>query len=446
MALRDPLLTELKGIILSLKNEKQIMKDCNPKVQLFCETLEKIYRKGLKQPGSIFGLIRRDYWCWIEALPHYTWNDKINPLFSLALETCQNSSKVRTHQGKGRCFLRLSLMKKIINVPISQLLKNPKLTEYWYDPSTSIIANELLKESLMSMLFLVTDIDFELNIKNASFLDETWQIPVYKHYELVPCRDLGIIVRHIKNRIMLADVKPGSVAGEDDKLEPGDIIDELFGESMYGASKGKISKLMCDHEGWPIYISVVKCHLLNGKIFSPIHERLAVLRKEYANFKEPKEREPIKKKIPSHAQLPRDALDEVPISSPEGSAGYRVKYIDKVHVGKEGGVNLIEGSINSVIKQKEINPKDVWLELAETDIIIKNLETRNTELKHSYTEISSCGRRTDALTYFAYIAGDTTCTISKSFVCYVFKSQTEEEAKIILCSIAQGFGRTTWFV
>ncbi|XP_070579872.1 uncharacterized protein [Ptychodera flava] len=445
MALRDPLLTELKGILLNLKDEQQAIRDGNPKVKQLCENLENILRKGLKQPGSLFGLNKRDFWCWVEALPNYTWNDKINPLFSLAIETCKNSPKLKTHQGRGRCFLRIALVKKIVSVPIEQLLKNPKLTEYWYDPATSIIGNELLKESLMSMLFLITNINFELNLKNASFLDESWQIPVYKHYELVPCKDLGVIVRHVKGRVMVADVKPGSVAGEDEKIEPGDVLDELFGDSLYDCSRGKISQLLYQHEGWPIYVSVIKCHLKNGKIFSPLYVRLGILRKEFKNFKEPQERDP-KPRIPPHAQLPRDELDEVPISSPEGSAGYRVKYIDKIAVGQDGGVNQIEGAIMSVIKKHEKNPQDVYFEMGEKDVLVTNIRSRETAFTHSYTEISSCGRRTDTLTYFAYIAGETTCTLSKEFVCYVFEAKTEEESKTILCSIAQGFGRTTWFV
>ncbi|XP_077980111.1 uncharacterized protein LOC144435389 [Glandiceps talaboti] len=356
MALRDPLLTELKGILLKLKDEKQAIRDSHPKVKQLCETLENILRKGLKQPGSLFGLNKRDYWCWIEALPNYTWNDKINPLFSLAIESCKSSPKLQSHTGRGRCFMRIALVKKILGVPIEQLLKNPKLTEYWYDPATSIIANELLKESLMSMLFLITDIQFELNLKNASFLDETWQIPVHRHYEMVPCKDLGVIVRHIQGRVMVADIKPGSVAAEDDKIEPGDVLDELFGESLYRCSRGKISQQLYQHEGWPIYVSVIKCHLRNGKIFSPLYERLAILRKEYKDFKEPEEREP-RKRIPPHAQLPRDDLDEVPISSPDGSAGYRVKYIGRVDVGQDGGVNQIEGAIMSIIKKHEKQPQ-----------------------------------------------------------------------------------------
>ena len=34
----------------------------------------------------------------------------------------------------------------------------------------------------MSLLFEVTDLDFQLGIENSSFLDKTWTIPVRRVY------------------------------------------------------------------------------------------------------------------------------------------------------------------------------------------------------------------------------------------------------------------------
>ena len=50
--------------------------------------------------------------------------------------------------------------------------------------------------------------------QNTSFLDQTWVMPVLRHYELVPCTQLGVLIRYINNRVVVAAVQPGSVAEE----------------------------------------------------------------------------------------------------------------------------------------------------------------------------------------------------------------------------------------
>lgn len=56
----------------------------------------------------------------------------------------------------------------------------------------SIIGNEILGEIFLSLLYQCSHIDFDPKLENASFLDETWQLPIYQEYELVPCMDLGV--------------------------------------------------------------------------------------------------------------------------------------------------------------------------------------------------------------------------------------------------------------
>lgn len=56
----------------------------------------------------------------------------------------------------------------------------------------SIIGNEILGEIFLSLLYQSAHIDFDLKLENASFLDETWLLPVYQECELVPCMDLGV--------------------------------------------------------------------------------------------------------------------------------------------------------------------------------------------------------------------------------------------------------------
>ncbi|XP_038065298.1 uncharacterized protein LOC119735604 [Patiria miniata] len=427
MATRDPLLSNLKAVLLRLKENKQPITDGDPDLLILCDTMECILRKGLKKPGSLFGLYKRDYWCWMESMITAPGSARLHPMFPIAIEACKSSNKVRSHQGRGRLLLRICLHKKILAVPIEQLLKNSRMLETWYDPLLSIIGSELLVESLTSLLFWASEIQFDLNIKNASFLDETWTLPVYRQYEFVPCKDLGVVIRHIRNRVLVAEVKPDSIGAHKDRLEPGDILDELYGKSLYGSAKGgKIPSILRQHEGWPIYISVIKCHLRTGKVFYNIKDHLAVLRDEYAGFKVPIDRDPNHNRKSSKDKDQRDISHKL-----SGSSVHKVKYVGCTGVGKEGGTSVIESAILRVLEEHGRNPttyKDVFLELGETNLITWEASDEDRIImKHCYPEISSCGRRVDALLYFAYVAGDTTCTISKQFKCFVYLATCDKE-------------------
>jgi len=155
------------------------------------------------EPNSWFGLNRQDYWSWIEPLQDYYFNEKQNPLLRDVVNVVTSSTKVtepssqrrgkcgyilnkgvwcvsgcllqteylnqnsgfkvldkvrghlgaildlqvRTVQGKGRCFLRIALCQKIISVPIDHLVRNARLTSYWYS-SDSIINSPTLRSKV----------------------------------------------------------------------------------------------------------------------------------------------------------------------------------------------------------------------------------------------------------------------------------------------------------
>ena len=42
------------------------------------------------------------------------------------------------------------------------------------------------------------------------------------------------------------------------KIEPGDILDEIYGECLKGVRRGQIKSLLKQNQGWPVYLSVVK--------------------------------------------------------------------------------------------------------------------------------------------------------------------------------------------
>lgn len=106
---------------------------------------------------------------------------------------------------------------------------------------------------------------------------------------------------------------------------------------------------------------------------------------------------------------------------------------------------MIEDSILDILKQNN-KPRPVFLNLTETNIVVTDQATSKVLGTHSFTETSSCGRRTDRKEMIAFVSGETTCNMAKHFYCYVFEMTTERIAKVVLYSIADGFLRTVWFV
>jgi len=59
---------------------------------------------------------------------------------------------------------------------------------------------------------------FELDLANKSFLDSSWDRPEVRRFELVPCKDLGLMICPVRGYIVVTKVKSYSVAGEDSKV------------------------------------------------------------------------------------------------------------------------------------------------------------------------------------------------------------------------------------
>ncbi|GAB1605907.1 RUN and FYVE domain-containing 4-like [Argonauta hians] len=468
MSVTDPLLKQLKGLILEFRLSQTVINDKTEKLHPLCDVIEKIFRKGLKNNGSWFS--KTDYWCWVSKAAYDVAYDRVNPIFIMVTSIVNESKKVCTLQGKGRLFIRCALVKKVLGVAVELLRRDLRFTDVWYDAEFSILGNEILSEIFISLLFEITEIKFLLNLKNASFLDETWDLPVYKEYELVPCDDIGMTVQYLSGRTLVISVVPGSVAEEDGKVGCGDVLDELFDISLRNANKSKVQQILRQNKGWPIRLSVSKC-LKENHIYGPIEELLTManLQRDQINIA-PKKKCPIrsdednegeeeeeeetdffhpmaeKGRKPAHALLPGDYSDEIPVHGPEQKAFYPVLFIEEVFVGNKGG----QKEILDVIGQSMVNypgkQQPLLLQLGETEVLVMTRDKKQAVYRHCYTEISSCGRRMDTLKIFAYICGETTCSIAQSFKCHIFEAETIEDAKIILCAIGQGFHRTTFYV
>ncbi|XP_076123085.1 uncharacterized protein LOC143103165 isoform X4 [Alosa pseudoharengus] len=170
---KDPLLETLKVCILNLSQSESPVTDTCLHLSSCCELLELIFRKGLQQP--VLSLVQRDYWHGLETLLQ---NDLCGRLgsVSLAVEQTINCKKLLTAQGRGRYFLRLAVNRRILGNVVKHMLHTPKILEF-YSTTISILRNEDFLEPFMSLLLVISEMEFKLNIENCSFLDESWLLP-----------------------------------------------------------------------------------------------------------------------------------------------------------------------------------------------------------------------------------------------------------------------------
>ncbi|XP_071546011.1 uncharacterized protein [Panulirus ornatus] len=412
MSISDPLIKDLKGHILEATKASfnGPLLDTQPFILPLCQVLEAIFRKGLNNAvHSAFGLTKRDYWSWVEKTAHTSAG--LQGCFKRTVEAVATNQSVTTPQGRGRLFIRHALKSKCLHVPVETVVRM-KCNDGVYEED-SIIGNEILGEIFLSLLYQCSHIDFDPKLENASFLDETWQLPIYQEYELVPCMDLGVYLGHVSGRAVVVRVEDGSVAAEDNKIEVGDVIDEAFGICINGWRRGRVSSLLRQKRGLPVSLKVIKGHYADGSVYPGIVPLLQRLHLDVNSLQE---------------QFREVALAESQETSLINNQleGQTVQYLGSISVGSSGDVSKIEHAVIAVSNQ---NRPAIGVILVTGEIGVQTLLKTNRKmiLNHSYTEISSCGRRNDMPDYFAYIAGDTSCSISSHFMCYVFKAVTVEQ-------------------
>ena len=194
-----------------------IIRDSEPDLRKLCVMIEKVFRRGLRQQNTVFGIVKKDYWSWIELLAESRIN--VNPHLQIIVSKIKDSGKFLTAQGRGRCFIRAALNKKILALPIQLLYKSGELLYSLYDPLTAIFTNEDSREFIIGVFSLLNNMEFDLRIRNASFLDETWELPMFRQIELVPSEDLGLTIRYVQARALVVDLDEYGVAAEDGKVQ-----------------------------------------------------------------------------------------------------------------------------------------------------------------------------------------------------------------------------------
>ncbi|MBN3325037.1 RUFY4 protein, partial [Atractosteus spatula] len=438
--------------ILNLQSEGGAVTDESPHLSSCCQLLEIILRKGLQQ--TVLGLIRKDYWHWLEQLPQQDSCGRLSQL-SMAIEKTITCKKVITSQGRGRYFLRLALNRRILGNVVQHLLHTPKLLE-WYDPAVSILRNEEFMEPFLSLLLVLSEMEFSLNIQNSSFLDESWMLPVYETYETVPCRELGMVLRYLGKRVFVLELVEGSQAHADHFVRPGDIIDEINGVSLRNACNGQAGIVLQRLKGKPLTLKLIRWLNSDGTVYRPMVKLLKALQQENPKFQlYPKSQVSMEE---GATQCLRD-----------GRIVYIVKYLGKADVGVFGGKEVLQQGIPLVLDQKlpgkshlhfeeqhseqqgwkannSCPPKTeerpvstVLFDLKETHVICIEKSSKQELFQHHYPEISCVGRysRSDQ-TIFAFCVADCPETPEAcSFSCVVMRASSAQECEEIVNRIGE---------
>ncbi|XP_020774899.2 uncharacterized protein si:ch211-250n8.1 [Boleophthalmus pectinirostris] len=294
----------------------------------------------------------------------------------------------------------------------------------------------------MSLLLVLSHMDYKLDMENCSFLDESWLLPVSEIYEVVPCRELGLVLRYLHGRVFVLELSPGSQAYVDKFICPGDIIDEINGTSLRNSKNGQAGVVLSRLKGVPLSIRVVRWQQEDGTVYRPLIKLLRALRTDNPGL----QLTPAPSHLSAHSKEQRASSSSSQCFK-DGRIVYIVQYLGKANIGMFGGKEVLQHAIPQVL-HKNLPSKEVLLDLKETHLTCTDKNTKTEEFEHHYPEISCVGRysKPDYTTFAFCVADSPETPHSTGFCCVVLKASSIKECEDIVCRIATGFKHTEWFV
>ncbi|XP_043263639.1 uncharacterized protein LOC122403906 isoform X2 [Colletes gigas] len=363
MTVSNPLIKELKGWTRKLTECDKEIDDENTDLLYFCKCLEKCLQKGvLLRLNNVSFAKLPDAWYWLEEITEKHFSSCST--YSLAVEQVKQNPKVHTPSGCLRLLIRTCLMRKCLHMPIEMLVRTPLMATDYYDKN-SILGDDILGEIFLSVLLQSSKLNFKLNLRNSSFLDESWQLPECVALELVPCKSLGISVCFTKGKALIVNLDKNSVAAEDDKVEIGNVLDEINGNAITSNTKGQLRKIMRKSMGQPVCLHVIRHrNKETNEVYAPIVqlikssgiESMTKILKKFNSEKHDDEKTEVSK--PRNKSL---------------NAGFSVKYCGSVYIGTEGDVKQIERAILQVLKSEEMKLVPVKFECLEIGIRVTEI-------------------------------------------------------------------------
>ena len=258
-----------------------------------------------------------------------------------------SSKAVRTDGGRGRLLLKQILSERIFTKVLAQASQLQLLPKQLENP-----------EFGLKLLEVATQLD-KLTWRlegEGEWLDFGWGEPVTRQYQLVPTKDLGVYITLVEGRCVVTDVLPGSVAGEEDKVERGDVLTRLMGSSLIGVeSTNKICRLLAKDRGRPISLTVAKAFQPEtGELFPPL---VPLLKRAGLHVEELQKRYFFTKRGRKKQMVPADEAfnpledeeDEYDVGEEnEEVHGLPCLYLGSVSVGTSGDVDRLGLGINKV--------------------------------------------------------------------------------------------------
>ncbi|XP_067686016.1 FYVE and coiled-coil domain-containing protein 1-like isoform X2 [Haliotis asinina] len=162
------IIQDIQECITQMKDDfsetKAPINDDNQTLHRFCAKLEYLLQAHMKERYSMLGR-RKDYWDYfVDCLGSTKGiNDGIKYVKSLG--------EHKSSLGKGRAFLRFSLVHQRLPDTIQQCVQNPKTGE-WFHPQ-SVWYQRGLTNGLINSLYDLTDVHFDLSPRGYD-LDTAW--------------------------------------------------------------------------------------------------------------------------------------------------------------------------------------------------------------------------------------------------------------------------------
>ncbi|CAL8093179.1 unnamed protein product [Calicophoron daubneyi] len=434
----------IKAFILrAYEDHVEEINDSYSALATLCEAVEHVLCLGLCRNSTTWS-----FWNWMNSLPKWCESERIfiHPGLSDAVQLVRHTTSVATVRGRGRLIIRTLMQRALLDFPLKLLIDHPIYAARFYDTSHSVLNNEILVQIFCSLISEVCRLPFKLNLDNAEFLDETWEMPEFKCLEFVPCKKLGVRLEPIDGHLVVTRLDPSGVAAEDNQVELGDVFGTMHGQSLRSCPV-PVRTILASHEGLPIPVGIVKARGPDGKIYSPIR---SLLRRSGIEDLLPPDSNTVSGQAGANDQNRKRRKSSFFRNHPK----CRLIYLGSCNVGSDGGVHMINQSILGVL-QNVNHPQTsipVHMELGELSVNVwpVNADSGRVDpsvlplFKHSYPQISSCGRRTDNTNFLAYIVGEEVCTVAKEFKCFVFEAVDNVESKRLINGIAEGFDRTHW--
>ncbi|XP_038077168.1 FYVE and coiled-coil domain-containing protein 1-like [Patiria miniata] len=160
---------DITGCIQDLKRDytdnKQPITDDSLVLHKFCAKLEYLLQIEMKGRTSILGG-RRDYWEYF-----YKCLSKVKGLND-GLRFVRAMAEVKSSLGRGRAFIRYSLVHHRLGDSMQQCVSNVKVTSDWYS-QMGVLLNTVHSSTVINALYELNDIQFDLSPTGYD-LDTAW--------------------------------------------------------------------------------------------------------------------------------------------------------------------------------------------------------------------------------------------------------------------------------